>query len=153
MATTLRVKIGERWYTVEVGDLDEFPIQAVVDGELVEVEMGDLPPTMSPQAHAADMAVQPSEPAQSTPAPRQQPAARPASSAEPSRSFKTPMPGVIVSVAVKVGDQVVTGDPICILEAMKMQQTLRADWSGIVQEVHVIAGDQVVDGQAIADLE
>ncbi len=153
MATTLRVKIGERWYTVELGDLDEFPIQAVVDGELVEVEMGDLPPAMSPQIHAADIAVQPSEPAQPAPAPTPERAARPASSAEPSRSFKTPMPGVIVSVAVKVGDQVVTGDPICILEAMKMQQTLRADWSGIVQEVHVTAGDQVVDGQAIADLE
>ena len=153
MTATLRVKIGERWYTVEVGDLDEFPIQAVVDGELVEVEVGDLPPTMSPQTHAADMAVQPSEPAQPAPAPRPQPATRPTSSAEPSRSFKTPMPGVIVSVAVKVGDQVVTGDPICILEAMKMQQTLRADWSGIVQTVHVTTGDQVVDGQAIADLE
>lgn len=153
MTATLRVKIGERWYTVEVSDLDEFPIQAVVDGELVEVEMGDMPAVMSPQTDVADMAVQPSESSQPASAPTPQRAARPAASAEPSRSFKTPMPGVIVSVAVKVGDQVVTGDPICILEAMKMQQTLRADWSGIVQEVHVIAGDQVVDGQAIADLE
>lgn len=151
MTATLRVKVGERWYTVEVGDLDEFPIQAVVDGELVEVEMGDMPAAMSPQTDAADLPVERREPTQ--PAPRPERAARPATSAEPSRSFKTPMPGVIVSVAVKEGDQVVTGDPICILEAMKMQQTLRADWSGIVQAVHVTAGDQVVDGQAIADLE
>ena len=151
MAATIKVKIEERWYTVEVGDLDEFPIQAVVDGELVEVEMGDQPPAISPQTDAADLPVRRSEP--SEPAPTPERTARPAASAGPSRSFKTPMPGVIVSVAVKVGDQVVTGDPICILEAMKMQQTLRADWSGIVQEVHVTAGDQVVDGQAIADLE
>ena len=151
MTATLRVKIGERWYTVEVGDLDEFPIQAVVDGELVEVEMGDIPAAMSPQTDAADMPVQRREPSQ--PAPTLERTARPTTSAEPSRSFTTPMPGVIVSVAIKVGDQVVTGDPICILEAMKMQQTLRADWSGIVQAVHVTAGDQVVDGQAIADLE
>lgn len=151
MTATLRVKVGERWYTVEVGDLDEFPIQAVVDGELVEVEMGDMPAAMSPQTDAADLPVERREPAQPTPRPER--AARPATSAEPSRSFKTPMPGVIVSVAVKEGDQVVTGDPICILEAMKMQQTLRADWSGIVQAVHVTAGDQVVDGQAIVDLE
>ena len=151
MATTLKVKIEERWYTVEVGDLDEYPIQAVVDGELVEVEMGDMPTSMSPQTDAADLPVQRREPAQAAPTPQR--AARPATSAEPSRSFKTPMPGVIVSVAVKVGDQVVTGDPVCILEAMKMQQTLRADWSGIVQAVHVSAGDQVVDGQTIADLE
>ena len=151
MATKLNVKIGERWYTVEVGDLDEYPIQAVVDGELVEVEMGDVPAPMSPQTDAADLPVQRREPAQAAPTPER--SARPATSAEPSRSFKTPMPGVIVSVAVKVGDQVVTGDPVCILEAMKMQQTLRADWSGIVQAVHVSAGDQVVDGQTIADLE
>ena len=72
MTATLRVKIGERWYTVEVGDLDEFPIQAVVDGELVEVEMGDMPAAMSPQTHAADIAVQPSEPAQPAPAPTPQ---------------------------------------------------------------------------------
>ncbi|MCY4530522.1 MAG: biotin/lipoyl-binding protein [Chloroflexi bacterium] len=153
MAATLMVKIGERWYTVEVGDLDEFPIQAVVDGELVEVEMSDMPTAMSPQTDAADLPVQSREPSRPPPTPPSQRAARAAPSEEPSRSFKTPMPGVIVSVAVKEGDQVVTGDPICILEAMKMQQTLRADWSGIVQAVHVTAGEQVVDGQAIADLE
>jgi len=63
------------------------------------------------------------------------------------------MPGVIISVAVSVGDQVVTGDDICVLEAMKMQQVLRADWSGIVASVNVSAGDQVVDGEVIASLE
>ena len=72
---------------------------------------------------------------------------------ESSRSFKSPMPGVIISVAVSVGDQVVTGDDICVLEAMKMQQVLRADWSGIVASVNVSAGDQVVDGEVIASLE
>ncbi len=149
MPTTVRVKIEDRWYTVEVEDLDEFPIQAVVDGELVEVELIDLPPITSSQDEAADMPVRRREPPKSPTPPSA--AARPAPG--PTKSFKTPMPGVIVSVAVKEGDQVVTGDPICILEAMKMQQTLRADWSGIVQAVHVSAGDQVVDGQAIADLE
>ena len=62
------------------------------------------------------------------------------------------MPGVILSVAVQVGAQVVTGDEICILEAMKMQQMLRADWSGIVSKVHVQSGQQVLDGDPIVDL-
>lgn len=145
MATKLKVKVNGRWYTVEVGDLDEFPIQTVVDDELVEVEVDDLPSTGSPLVAVADV-----------PTPRQttsEPVNRPTPTAGAVKAFKSPMPGVIVSVAVKVGDQVVTGDPICILEAMKMQQTLRADWSGIVQAVHVSAGEQVIDGQAIADLE
>ena len=63
------------------------------------------------------------------------------------------MPGVILSVAVKIGDQVVTGDPICVLEAMKMQQVLRADWTGIVRTVHVESGQQVLDGDPIVELE
>ena len=63
------------------------------------------------------------------------------------------MPGVIVSVAVSEGDKVVTGDEVCVLEAMKMQQVLRADWTGIVKTVHVRAGEQVLDGDAIVDLQ
>lgn len=145
MSTTIKVKVNQRWFTVEVGDLNEFPIRAVVDGEVVEVEMRDLPAPSSPEAQAADLP--------SRPQPSGRPAPKAAPPDTPARAFKTPMPGVIVSVAVEVGDQVVTGDPICILEAMKMQQTLRADWSGVVRSVYVSSGDQVVDGQTIADLE
>ena len=71
----------------------------------------------------------------------------------PTKLFSSPMPGVILSVAVSVGDEVVTGDEICVLEAMKMQQMLRADWSGIVRSVHVEAGQQVLDGDPIVELE
>jgi biotin carboxyl carrier protein len=63
------------------------------------------------------------------------------------------MPGVIVSVAVKQGDQVVPGDQVCVLEAMKMQQTLRAEWAGLVREVHVQTGQQMQGGDPIVTLE
>ena len=63
------------------------------------------------------------------------------------------MPGSIISVAVKEGDQVITGDDVCVLEAMKMQQSLKADWSGIVKKVFVSSGDQVNDGSPIIELE
>jgi propionyl-CoA carboxylase alpha chain len=67
--------------------------------------------------------------------------------------FVAPMPGTILSLEVDVGDQVVTGDPVCVLEAMKMQQVLRAEWSGVVGAVHVIVGEQVSDGSPIIELE
>jgi biotin carboxyl carrier protein len=62
------------------------------------------------------------------------------------------MPGIIISVSVEVGTNVVTGDDVCILEAMKMQQTLRADWSGVVSAVHVQPGQQVSEGDPIVEL-
>ena len=63
------------------------------------------------------------------------------------------MPGTILSIEVNPGDQVVTGDTICVLEAMKMHQELRADWSGVVKEVMVSVGQQVLGGAPIVELE
>jgi biotin carboxyl carrier protein len=62
-----------------------------------------------------------------------------------------PIPGVILSVGVKTGDEVKTGQELCILEAMKMKNTIRAARDGKIASVHVSAGDQVSHGQALMD--
>ena len=144
MTTTLRVKIGKRWYTVEISDLFTDPVMTLVDGEEVQVNI-----QRTIQVSKSQQSISPV----TTPAaaPSDPPVAVPAS-ARPIKQFKSPMPGGILSVVVQVGDQVVTGDEICVLEAMKMQQTLRADWSGIVSKVHVQSGHQVLDGDPIIDL-
>jgi biotin carboxyl carrier protein len=153
MTTTLRVKVGERWYTVEISDPTADPIVALVDGEEVQVHIAkaDRFAKPEPAAAPAPTPVAPAPPPPSAAA-TPSPAAPAAASAGPIKQFKSPMPGVILSVKVQVGDQVVTGDEICVLEAMKMQQLLRADWSGIVTKVHVGAGQQVLDGDPIVDL-
>ena len=132
----LRVRIEDRWFDVEVDDLDGNPVRVRVDGETVDVEI-DAGETREALAAAA-----PRSPAQ---APSPGPSAV--------KTFRSPMPGAIISVSVKEGDQVVTGDEVCLLESMKMRQSLRADWSGIVKAVHVKAGDQVPHGHPIVDLE
>ena len=142
MDDTLRVKVNDRWYTVEAVDVDAEPAVVLVDGERVEVSLSepliraDAPPAVA------------DAPAPQTAAPT--PAAAPSAGG---RAFTSPMPGIVLSIAVSVGDQVTTGDDICVLEAMKMQQTLKADWSGVVSAVHVIPGQQVQDGDAIVELE
>ena len=127
---------------MEVGDLRTSPVRVLVDGESVEVDTDQLPSKEPPQPLGETGAVQASEPeatAASTPA--------------AGKVFRSPMPGVIVSVSVKEGDQVVTGDEVCVLEAMKMQQSLRAEWTGIVRTVHISPGQQVLDGAPIIDLQ
>lgn len=145
MSHRLRVKVKDRWYTVEVESLESNPVRALVDGEPVDVDVDSL------QAEAVADAPQPApgQEAAQTPKPQTTIARPPA----PVRVFRAPMPGGIISISVKVGDQVVTGDEICVLEAMKMRQSLRADWSGIVKVIHVIPGQQVQDGEPIAELE
>ena len=143
MATTLKVKVNGRWYTVEAVDLESDPAKVLVDGEPVEVHL-DHAPEAAPAAEA-----EPPSPTDGTGA-RENSGRAPTA---PARVFASPMPGIIMSVAVQVGDQVVTGDEICVLEAMKMQQTLRAEWAGVVREVHVQIGQQMQGGDPIVTLE
>jgi acetyl-CoA/propionyl-CoA carboxylase biotin carboxyl carrier protein len=62
--------------------------------------------------------------------------------------LKSPMPGVVVAVNVKPGDPVTTGQPLVVIEAMKMEHTVAALRDGTVAEVLVAPGEQVTLGSA-----
>ena len=65
----------------------------------------------------------------------------------------SPMPGKIVSVAAKAGAKLKKGDPILVLEAMKMEHTLTAPFDGKLTELNAKAGAQVSEGVVLAKLE
>ena len=62
---------------------------------------------------------------------------------------RSPMPGLIVSVAVIEGEEVKLGQDLCILEAMKMENVLRAERDGRIAEVKVKARDAVAADQVL----
>ncbi|UDY23496.1 biotin carboxylase N-terminal domain-containing protein [Nocardioides sp. Kera G14] len=65
-------------------------------------------------------------------------------------SLLAPMPGAVVAVHAKVGDEVAEGQPLLVLEAMKMQHTITAPHAGQVTELDVAVGDQVTGGTVLA---
>ena len=64
-----------------------------------------------------------------------------------------PMPGVISSVTVTVGQTVEAGDPLCTIEAMKMETSITTDQAGTVKAIHVGAGAQVDAKDLLVELE
>ncbi len=64
-----------------------------------------------------------------------------------------PMPGMIVRVSVKAGDRVEAGQGVVVMEAMKMENELRATAAGIVRSVEVTAGTAVEKGALLVALE
>jgi acetyl/propionyl-CoA carboxylase alpha subunit len=68
-------------------------------------------------------------------------------------SLLAPMPGAVVRVAAAQGDRVTVGQPLVVLEAMKMEHTVVAPLDGVVTALHVRPGDQVESGQALAVVE
>ncbi|NLR93722.1 MULTISPECIES: biotin/lipoyl-containing protein [Flammeovirga] len=68
------------------------------------------------------------------------------------RKANSPMPGKVLEVVVKTGDKIKMGDPIMILESMKMENTITAEFSGYVNNIFVEDGDVVASGQMILDI-
>ena len=70
-----------------------------------------------------------------------------------SKMVLSPMPGQLISVAVQVGDKVEVGAPVAVVEAMKMQNTMRVATAGIVKSVNAEAGATLDVNQMIIELE
>ena len=68
------------------------------------------------------------------------------------RPVRAPMPGLVVRVEVAEGDRVTPGQGLIIVEAMKMENELRAEAAGVVRKVHVAAGEAVSKDQVLIDL-
>jgi len=69
------------------------------------------------------------------------------------QAISAPMPGLVVEIRVSPGERVEAGQPVAIVEAMKMQNELTAPATGVVSEVHVKRGDAVASGQPLVTLE
>ena len=133
MARQIRVQIGEQWHLVELDDISASPVRALVDGVPLEVEVEGLPSAQTPG------------PEDASGVPVNIPAGR-------VTQVRTPMLGVIVSLAVDVGQRVSATDPICVLEALKLQQSIRSPVEGVVRRILVQPGQDVIADQVIAEL-
>ena len=90
------------------------------------------------------------------------PSAAPAAPASPTQTdvvaegetaVRSPMPGILLSLAVDVGQQIEAGQPLFVLEAMKMQNTIPSPVSGTVKSLPVAPGTQVVRDQVLITIE
>ena len=73
--------------------------------------------------------------------------------ADTSKLIQSPMPGLVVSVPVSVGQAVKTGETVAIIEAMKMQNILKAERDGVVKAVGAKAGDPVAADDVLVEFQ
>jgi len=153
--------IGGREFVVDVDDLaaDRFSVQ--VGGQSYEVTLagdqdlrtGTVSPHVAPAASPAERTV-PGNPVGKPIRPAGPPAASPPHApAAGADVLKAPMPGLILAVSVAAGAQVERGQDVAVLEAMKMQNTIRSPRAGTVAEVFVAAGQSVGHGEPILRFE
>ena len=154
-----KITVNGNEYFVNVEDLQENSAQVEVNGLSFEVGFEDATGmSYTPAAASAPKqqqevsapAVKQAKPAATatkpaTAAPAAKPAAAPAASSG-GAAIVSPLPGVIVDINVKVGDEVKSGQKVLVLEAMKMENNINADKDGKVVAIKVGKGDSVLEG-------
>jgi biotin carboxyl carrier protein len=68
-------------------------------------------------------------------------------------SIKAPMPGLIIDLKIKVGDEVKQNDPLLILEAMKMENVIKAPGDAAIKAVNIKKGDSVEKNQVLIEFK
>ena len=122
---------------------------AVSNGQ--SVNQGDLLVEMVADVVAAPVAAPAPKAAPAASAPVAAPVSAPAPAAG-AKTVTAPLPGSITKVSVKVGDTVAAGDTVLMMEAMKMENSITAEFAGTVKAVLCKEGDQVQSGQALVEL-
>ena len=137
----LKVKVGDRWYTVEVEEPLGSPAKAIVEGQVILVELEDIPSHRPVTGRSATI--------NTTVVSQQKP--KDLESAE--NLITSPMSGKVISVRVKPGEKVSSGKEVCVVEAMKMEQSIQTPREGIVKHVHVKPLQQIGIGELLVELE
>jgi len=127
------VKIDDQIYNVEIQDINKRPIVATVDGETFEITPEVELSASSPSMPAPDIVTKTTTQTNS------------------GKALLAPLPGTVTEIFVLPGAHIETGQPVCVIEAMKMKNTIHADRTGNVANVSVSPGQSVKHKQVLVE--
>lgn len=135
------VTIANKSFEVEVEDVHARPIIARVDGERFEVHPDSVDTIQSAKVIKAEKRIETQvPPVHNVTTPIQ---------VMNGNELTAPLPGTVVEIFVKSGDDVETGNVVLVIEAMKMKNSIRSTRSGKIAEILVSVGQTVAHKQAL----
>ena len=149
MKNEFKIKINGNEYSITIGSIED---------NLAKVEVNGMPYSVEVEGNLSKPIIRPKvKPVATTPNAVETTVAKPATpvasgSNSPAAAsagagvVKSPLPGVILEVCVKVGDEIKAGQKVVVLEAMKMENNINSDRDGKVIELKVGKGDSVLEG-------
>ncbi|MFZ2287743.1 MAG: biotin/lipoyl-containing protein [Bacteroidales bacterium] len=135
-----KFRINGNQYEVEVLEVDGNMAKIEVNGTVFDVEMQrEIPKVKS---------VVP-QPVQARPVKVAKPAEEKSAGSGKAAEVRAPLPGVIIQVLVRPGDDVSAGQTLCTLETMKMENAIKAEGGGKVASVNIVPGQSVLQDEVL----
>ena len=149
-----KYRVNGQTYDVVINEINGKNAKVEVNGISFDVEMegeaGEgLPSITGISAASESSAPAAAASAKAAPAPAAPKAAAAVQATGKGTPLKAPLPGVITSIDVAVGDAVKKGQTVVVLEAMKMQNNINAENDGTVTSIAVNKGDSVMEGTVL----
>ena len=144
MKKEYKYTINGNQYEVAIGDIVENVVSITVNGEEYKVEMEAEP---EPEQKKVVLGKPKAESTDSGDA------AVDTANVNTNNAVKAPLPGVITSIEVNVGDEVKSGDTLLVLEAMKMANNIETEKDGKVAAILVKAGQSVMEDDPLVVIE
>ena len=144
-----QITIGGRRFEVRLlSDPHRDRVEVEVDGQPLVVDVQDL--DMDGSESAADLPT-PVPDAAAAPTGAIVMPGVPPPAASAGRSVAAPLPGVVKSIAVQPGQRVDPGDVLLVIEAMKMDNVIRASRRGVIDAIHIVEGHRVAHGDVMIE--
>ena len=140
-----KFKINGNEYNVDINSVEGSIADVSVNGVSYQVEMDQ------PMAPPAPVSQAPAEGPKESPA-KPQVDAKPAAPAGGGKAVTSPLPGVIIEVSVKEGQELKAGQKVAVIEAMKMENEIASTVDGTVTAILVHKGDSVLEGAEIVKI-
>lgn len=135
-----KLTVNNQTYEVEIENINARPIVVTVDGQRVEVmpehrKQAEVKPEAGIEVEAKPVTQSPVQAVNPSP--------------NGNHTLTAPLPGTVIEVFVKPGDQVEAGQVVLVIEAMKMKNSIRSIYGGAVDKVLVSQGQSVAHKQAL----
>lgn len=136
-----KFRINNKTFEVELLDIHSKPITAIVNGEMIDVWFEDE--DITTKSVSTQVISEIPKVAGATLKKGETPTPSPTNIQTPKNNIQSPIPGVVISVDVRTGDEVQHGQELCVIEAMKMKNMIRSPRDGIIKLVNVRIGQAV----------
>ena len=137
---TYKFKVNENGYTVHIKSYEDNTINLEVNGTSYAVKMSEEFKKTKTPTLVRSASKRPTEPLKVNPKSQ-------------TTKIVAPIPGVVLSIDVKVGDILKVGDRMLVLEAMKMENNIVCEKAGTITSIKINVGQQVLQDELMIELE